>query len=148
MKQTIHGRHSVALPVPAAQAWQILRNFGDLSWVDGIAEIELEGNGIGMLRKVRLEGSDDWIPERLVSMDDAAMHYRYILEGDGYGGLTDYCAEARLERTDDGCALSWHSSATIEASEVNGLQQVIDGVAAGIVTCFAAQFTGQDVSTP
>lgn len=55
---------------PSEAVWQVMQRFGDLSWTTGIDEVIVEGEGIGMVRKVRLTGSTDWIIERLIECDN------------------------------------------------------------------------------
>ena len=92
----VKGSAVFRVPVPSTEVWQNMRRFGEVGWTEGIAEVVLEGDGVGMLRKVRLEGSDDWIHERLTAMDEKTMSFDYILEGDGMPGLEEYCARGQL----------------------------------------------------
>ena len=137
---TITGTHRLTVPASASTVWQKMRNFGDLSWAQGIAEVTLEGEGVGMLRSVRLDGSQDWIPERLVASDDRTMQYSYVLEGQGMPGLDDYRADAGVTPAGDHSEIFWRCSANVLETEIETMQALIQGMAEGMVSLFAAQF--------
>lgn len=140
MNVNITGKHCMTVPASASTVWRKMRNFGDLSWAQGIAEVKLEGDGVGTLRSVRLDGSQDWIPERLVATDDTAMQYSYVLEGDGMPGLENYRADAGVTPDGEQCEICWHCTADVQDTEVETMQALIQGMAEGMVTLFAAQF--------
>ena len=46
------------LDFPAATVWALLEDFGDISWAPGIDRIEVIGEGIGMIRRLHMQGMD------------------------------------------------------------------------------------------
>lgn len=145
MPTSISSEHAIALPLAADCVWRKMRQYGDLSWAmdAGIEEVEPVGSGIGMVRKVRMTGMSEWIHERLVAMDEDAMSFSYVIDGDGWPGLKDYVATAKVVPGDEGCRLRWLMHAKVEEEEVDELQAGLDAMAEGIVTLFADQFEAE-----
>ncbi len=125
---------------PAKTVWEVMKRFGDLSWTEGIDEVVVEGKGIGMVRKVRLTGSTDWIVERLTEQDDVNMQFSYAIEGEGMPGLNDYTATGQAIPVEGSCRIRWECRAFTNEDQAADARQLIEGIASGIVTLFAAQF--------
>jgi hypothetical protein len=141
MSTPVRGQHRITLSTSAKEVWGVLRNYGDLSWGQGIDEVVVEGNGVGMLRKVRTTGSPDFILERLTARNDTAMTLSYAIEGDGIAGLSHYNAHVRVEPCDDGCIIHWQCLAEAPDDDVETMQPFIQRLAEGISSMFARQFT-------
>jgi carbon monoxide dehydrogenase subunit G len=141
MNTPVQGQHRITVNTSAEAVWAAMRNYGDLSWAQGIDEVVVEGDGVGMLRKVRLSGSSDWILERLTARDDDAMTFSYAIEGDGMPGLKNYSAQVQATPDGDGCEIQWECRAEAEDSEAESTEQGLAALAEGIATLFAAQFT-------
>lgn len=139
MTTTVSGHHRVDVSADASDVWQAMRRFGDLNWAAGIEAVEVEGDGVGMLRKVRLAGSDEWICERLVARDDDRMSFSYVIEGDGMPGFNNYSAHVRAEPSASGCGIYWECQAEAD-DDPESAQQGLQALAAGIAGLFAAQF--------
>lgn len=57
------------MDVPAGRAWDALAAFGRLDvWFPSLATFEVEGDGVGVHRRMTIEGGGD-IVDRLVSLD-------------------------------------------------------------------------------
>ncbi len=66
-KQTITKK----MDVPAAQAWEAIKQFGRLNvWFPSMAECKIEGDGIGAIRYLALDGGLGNITDRLVALDE------------------------------------------------------------------------------
>lgn len=129
------------LPVNAGaeKVWLKMRDFNDLTWALGIAEATVEGYGVGMVRRVRLEGSDEWLEEKLLNLDDADRLIEYGI-AEGMMGINDYHACAQVIPNDTGCFVEWTCSGRATAADQAEKQQILMAVAEGITTLFAAQF--------
>lgn len=145
MPTSISSEHAISLPLAAEQVWQAMRQYDDLSWAmnAGIEEVQPIGEGIGMVRKVRMAGMSEWIHERLVAMDEDAMSFSYVIDGDGWPGLRDYVATAKVVPGGEGCCLRWMMYAKVEPDDANEMQAGLDAMAEGIVTLFADQFSSE-----
>lgn len=142
MAASIQSSFSATIPLTADRVWRALKNYGDLSWAKeaGIEEVVPVGEGIGMVRKVRMAGQSTWILERLVSLDEDAMSLSYVIDEDGWPGLRDYAATAKITPGSGNCELRWSMSARVEPAQEQTMQLGLDAMAEGIVTLFAAQF--------
>lgn len=76
------------IEVPAARLWARLADFGDVSWVPGIRQLEVRGSGPGMVRVVAI---GDGAPgsERLERIDPAARSLEYSVSGFQREGSTE-----------------------------------------------------------
>jgi len=140
MAKEITGQKTVAVDASAEQVWLKMQDFADLGWAVGIADIEIEGQGIGMVRRVRLEGSEDWLEERLLAVDQSTKKLEYGID-EGMMGITHYRATAQVIPQAQGCQIEWTCRGQVEASEVAGKEPILALVAEGIVTLFATQFS-------
>lgn len=100
------------LDFPAEQVWAVFENFGNLEWAMGPPRVEVLGEGIGMIRRVLIEGMDP-IDEVLEAMDCAGMSFEYSIPRGLPLPLTDYRSSARVEARDDGSArVHWSCQCT------------------------------------
>ena len=141
MSTPVRGQHRITVSNSAQEVWAAMRDYGDLSWAQGVDEVVVEGDGVGMLRKVRTAGSSDFILERLTARDDEAMTFSYAIEGDGLAGLSHYNAHVRAEPCEDGCIIHWQCLAEAPDDDVENMQSFIQRLAEGISGMFASQFT-------
>ncbi len=62
---------------PCEQVWRLLEDFGNIHWAPGIDKLEIIGDGIGMIRRIHIDGLESPIDEVLESRDPAAMEFSY-----------------------------------------------------------------------
>lgn len=118
-----------------------MKRFDDLSWTKGaVAEVEAEGEGVGMIRRVRTQGSDQWIAERLVSSDDETMTFSYVIDGDAFPNVTNYSAVGSVVASEAGSVINWETTATAPDEHAEASTQLLDMMSGGMVQLFAAQF--------
>jgi hypothetical protein len=73
-KQTIVKK----MDVPANRAWDAIRQFGRLDvWFPSMAECKIEGEGVGAIRHLTLDGGLGNITDRLVAIDEAGHRLTY-----------------------------------------------------------------------
>jgi hypothetical protein len=100
----------VSMPVAADKVWQTLRDFGGMNkWAPGIANLSLQGAGVGALRTMTFQDGSR-VVERLESLNDTSRSLSYtILEStlpvEGYvASLTVRDLGA------SGCEVEWFST--------------------------------------
>ena len=93
----VHFERDIAFPVE--RVWAVLEDFGNMEWAPGVSRTELIGSGIGMTRRLHMDGMEP-IDEVLESMDAANMTYSYSIPRGLPLPITDYLATARLEALD------------------------------------------------
>jgi hypothetical protein len=118
--------------------WKLVGDFGGFVEALGGA-VELEGEGIGTLRKMAF-GSDT-VVERLDECDADAMRLRYSIIEAGPLPVRDYQATMQLTPAADGCALAWSSTfepaGVSEEDAVKAVQRIYKGGIAGLQRHFA-----------
>ena len=92
------------LGFPAQRVWSILEDFGNMEWAMGPPRVEVIGEGIGMTRRILMEGMDP-IDEVLESMNPESMTFSYTIPRGLPLPLTDYRSTARVETSDAGNAI-------------------------------------------
>jgi hypothetical protein len=110
------------LDYPVATVWGLLGDYGNMSWMDGPPKHEIVGEGVGMIRRVLMEGMDP-IDEVLESYDDATMSYSYSIPRGMPLPVTDYLSSCRVEERESGHArVHWSCRCT----PVNGSMSEAD----------------------
>ena len=79
----------------ADRLWKILADFGDISWIPGIEKVELEGEGVGMIRHLTVPVYPQ-LHERLDSIDHEEMVLEYSIPAVEYIQVEDYAARAQV----------------------------------------------------
>lgn len=136
MSRVFEAEASARIARPAAEVWARLREFGDLSWAvgKGVEGVEVEGDGIGMLRRVRSPAGPAPIVEQLTAFDDPSQSLTYAIIEGGIPGLDEYTATARVTSGDGGCEASWTCRAR------TGQPELLEALARGLVSVFAESF--------
>ncbi|MCO6056891.1 SRPBCC family protein [Pseudomonas sp. MOB-449] len=101
---------------PAELLWELLADFADIQrwWPTDdeavmIERVELEGEGVGLIRHIFNRGFPAPVSERLDYQDAAGMIYRLSIVGARPAGLIAYQATGRVEPlADGGCRLHYH----------------------------------------
>ncbi len=87
--------------------WAMLANFGDISWIPAIEKVELEGEGVGMIRHVTVQGMPV-LAERMDAIDHEQMILDYSVPSVAYLQVRNYTARAQVFGLDDGhCRIHW-----------------------------------------
>jgi len=140
--QQIAASFSTSIERDADLVWQRVKDFGDLSWAAaaGLGDVEVDGQGVGMIRTIAMPGSDAPIVERLVALSDDAMSITYVVDNDSLPGFKHYAATAQVQAVDAGALISWSMTARAPLDVATDMQAGLAGMAEGLVTLFAMQF--------
>lgn len=92
--------------IPAEKLWEVVRDFGNVSWIPGIAECKLEGEGPGMFR-VLTAGDGPPVRERLESVDDATLTLVYTIPEGIPFPVQNYHSTMKITPAGNGCQLEW-----------------------------------------
>jgi hypothetical protein len=79
----------------AAEVWAVFADFGNVSWVPGVEKVELEGEGIGMIRHLTVPVFPP-LQERLEAIDHEQMVLEYSIPSVEYIELENYTARAQV----------------------------------------------------
>ena len=97
------------MDISAAAAWAVLSDFGGfLEWgTGGQGSIELDGDGIGMVRKMDIPGTGN-IEEKMVLCDQVNRILSYQLVGGQPIGMAQYLCVVKIEKAGDNCCqIDW-----------------------------------------
>jgi hypothetical protein len=98
----------------AQEIWAIIADFGNVSWVPGVEKVELEGEGIGMVRHLTVPVYPQ-LHERLEAIDHEKMILDYSIPAVAYLHLKDYRARAEVsELGSERCRLVWSGIAEVD----------------------------------
>ncbi|MCP4755433.1 MAG: SRPBCC family protein [Proteobacteria bacterium] len=124
----------------AEDVWAMLSNFGDVGWAD-IGEAEVEGEGVGMLRKTKLFPDLPPVLERLDSMDHEAKTFSYsILEGNPMP-MSDMRSQVKVTAINGNkCLLSWSSQAQEQGVSVKKGEAMLRFLYKEVMKVVAKQF--------
>ena len=93
--------------VDAKKLWAILADFADISWIPGLEKVELEGEGVGMIRHVTAPGMAV-LHERMDAIDREKMILDYSVPTVEYLRVKNHRAQARVVALEGGrCRLIW-----------------------------------------
>ncbi|MDP6979553.1 MAG: SRPBCC family protein [Myxococcota bacterium] len=91
----------------AETVYELLADFGDTSWMNGVAKVEIEGEGVGMVRLVFASTDGPPVHEKLTARDDLARKVSYeITEGNPLP-VENYAADCTVTELGNGCQLEW-----------------------------------------
>jgi hypothetical protein len=96
--------------ISADDLWAALRDFGEVSWLPGDPDFEVEGEGVGMIRTIRTPPIPT-VREQLDAIDDDERAVRYrVIEGNPMPVL-DYRAQMKVVDIGGGRSrLEWSST--------------------------------------
>ncbi|GAB3114257.1 SRPBCC family protein [Aestuariicella hydrocarbonica] len=116
------------------QIWDLLQDFGNIErwWPKGqivnIERVDIEGQGIGMIRHIYNEGFDDAVSEQLISIDPRSYTYTLAIVGKRPAGLTRYQATGTLSQlSEHGSRLSYHSEFQTEPGREQEARAFLSG---------------------
>ncbi|MBW2292648.1 MAG: SRPBCC family protein [Deltaproteobacteria bacterium] len=93
--------------VDAKKLWAILADFADISWIPGLEKVELEGEGVGMIRHVTAPGMAV-LHERMDAIDREKMILDYSVPTVEYLRVKNHRAQARVVALEGRrCRLIW-----------------------------------------
>jgi Polyketide cyclase / dehydrase and lipid transport len=103
-KSEVTVKDTIAAPIE--DVWKLAADFGGIADImDGIESIEVEGEGVGMLRKMPGRGGE-FVVERLEALDPDRHHVAYSIV-EGPLPFRDYYATIDLAADGDGTAIEW-----------------------------------------
>ncbi|MBW2386601.1 MAG: SRPBCC family protein [Deltaproteobacteria bacterium] len=98
--------------------WDVIADFGNVSWVPGIEKVELEGKGVGMIRHLTVPVFPQ-LHERLDAIDAQEKVLEYSIPAVEYIKVEKYSARAQVVDLGPGrCRVLWSCRAeAVGASE-------------------------------
>jgi hypothetical protein len=105
------------LAFSADKVWALVADFGNVSWVPGIEKVELEGEGVGMIRHITVPVFPQ-LHERLDAVDHEKMILDYSIPAVAFIRVKNYRARAEVFEVDgERCRVAW--SCVAEADDTD-----------------------------
>jgi hypothetical protein len=100
----------------ADDVWAVIADFGNVTWVPGIEKVDLEGEGVGMIRHLTVPVYPR-LHERLDSIDPDEKVLEYSTPAVKYISVKNYRARAQVIDLGPGrCRLLWSCKAEAEGA--------------------------------
>jgi len=115
---------SAILEAPAQSVWEFLEDFGHIQrwWPDDgaiqIERVELEGEGIGMIRHIYNKGAKHCVSERLDLLDPETRTIILSIVGNRPRGITAYVAQGRIVDLEGArCRIDYRANVTTDPGQ-------------------------------
>jgi hypothetical protein len=123
------------VPVPRATIYALLADFGGIGKLmgDAVESCELEGSGVGAVRRVRARGVAGEMVERLeAALPGLLISYSIVAECSL--PLDHYCAVVTLaDAPGGGCAISWGSNWVAKGAPEDSVRRMLMGLYDSII---------------
>ena len=101
----------------AGEVWAVIADFGNVSWVPGVEKVEVEEEGVGMIRHLTVPVYPP-LHERLDAIDYERMRLDYSIPAVAYLHLKNYRARAQVvELEGERCRLIWSGRAEADGAD-------------------------------
>ena len=115
------------LPFPAHHVWNLLEDFGNIHWAPGIDQLEIIGEGIGMIRRLHINGLEEPIDEQLEAMDSQAMTFSYVIPTGLPFPLKNYRAISSLTANGNTTTVTWRSDCEPDGLSIEDSEAMLEG---------------------
>lgn len=109
---------------PVDTVWALLADFGDISWAPGMDNVEVIGEGPGMIRRLHMPNMEP-IDEVLEAMDHDKRSFTYTIPRGIPMPVTDYRAGPTVVDLGGGrCRVDWRGEGTpvgVSEEEAEGI---------------------------
>jgi hypothetical protein len=138
------------IAAPAPRVWALLADFGNIQawWPRDsalqIERVELEGEGIGMVRHIYNHGVPQCASERLDLLDPQTFTLVLSIVGQRPGGITAYVATSRLlPLGESACRMEHRALVTTVPGRERAVERFLQQAYAGMFDGLKAAATGQ-----
>ena len=127
----------------AERMWAVLADFGNIDWVPGFEKVELEGEGVGMIRHVTVPVYPQ-LHERLDAIDHEKMILDYSIPAVAYIELKDYFARAQVIALEgERCRLIYSCRAEVDGVDETQAAAKTEAFYQAIMTWLDARLKGE-----
>jgi carbon monoxide dehydrogenase subunit G len=121
----------------ADAVWSKLGDFAGLGdWMPGIAKNEVEGEGVGAVRRLYFNETT-CVVEKLEALDEGARSLSYSIT-EGPAPVVDYLATVEVEAEGDGCKVAWRARFdTPDGVDAEAVKPALSGAYRGALEALA-----------
>jgi len=128
----------------ADAVWALLADFGNMSWAPGIPRLEVEGQGVGMVRKIYMDDGPNSIDEQLEVLDSERRYLEYSIPGNNPMPVSDYRASAEVTPLGEGrCRIDWRSRATPAGMSEAEVREILESTYGMMLDWIETHLDGQ-----
>lgn len=110
--------------VSAERLWELIADFGNVAWIEGIDKAEIEGEGPGMVRIMNGE-----VREQLETLDPASMTLTYTIPSGLPLPVKNYHSTMQVKAEGaDRCRLTWTCRADPDGVTDEQARQTMTGM--------------------
>lgn len=128
------------LEISADKVYAAVADFGSVDWMNGVAKVVIEGEGVGMVRNIYVSEETPPVREQMILRDDEAKQIGYVINEGNPMPVDKYNATVTVIATDAGCRIEWAGNfvakgvddATAKASLEGMYGVLIDWLVAGL----------------
>ncbi len=113
--------------VSADKLWEVVRDFGNVSWMQGIEKHEIEGEGPGMFR-VFYVGDAPPVRERLETVDEASKTLTYTIPEGIPMPVKNYHSTMTITAAGSGSQLEWKCNCDPDGVSEKETAAIIEGM--------------------
>jgi len=115
---------------PAADVWRTISNFAGVEPNEMIASCTVEGDGVGAVRTIALNGGGEII-ERLERLDDPARSFTYAIINDSPLPVANYVSTVKVSGDGNSSTVDWSSTFDVAGAPEADVIKLIEGVYKG-----------------
>jgi len=124
----VHATVTRILAYPIDQVWALLEDFGNIHWAPGIDKLEVIGEGLGMIRRIHIDGLNEPIDEVLHSIDANNFTFSYTIPRGLPFPLKDYKATSSSKAlADDKTEVTWRSDCAPDGLSLEDSTAMLEG---------------------
>jgi hypothetical protein len=112
----------------AEVVYDLLADFGNTSWMKGVAKCEVDGDGVGMVRNIFTSPDASPVREKLLARDDLARSVSYTITEGNPLPVEDYNASVRVIESGSGCTIEWTGTFAAKGVEDDAAKTTVEGM--------------------
>jgi hypothetical protein len=112
----------------AEVVYELLADFGNTSWMKGVAKTEVDGDGVGMVRNIYPDPNASPVREMMTERDDLARKVAYTITEGNPLPVDDYSAYVRVSESGTGCQIEWAGSFAAKGADEATAKQAVEGM--------------------
>ncbi|MBW2294307.1 MAG: SRPBCC family protein [Deltaproteobacteria bacterium] len=112
----------------AEVAYELLADFGNTSWMKGVAKTEVDGDGVGMVRSIYVSPDAPPVREMMTERDDLARKVAYTITEGNPLPVDDYSAFVQVTEVGSGCRIEWAGSFEAKGTDEATAKTTVEGM--------------------
>jgi len=112
----------------AEVVYDLLADFGNTSWMKGVAKTEVDGDGVGMVRNIYPDPNASPVREMMTERDDLARKVAYTITEGNPLPVEDYSAYVQISEAGTGCTIEWAGSFEAKGTDPETAKTAVEGM--------------------